>query len=202
MEEQDLLAKGYRRDSRSVGDVRKRIQLVKSILKNHETGIRQKVRTSNPVYLDIQKELYKAQAELDSQQAGAAMLVEQIDRLDHEIRSLDEKQDDLRNLERAVEINETNYLTYVEKHEEARISDDLDRQKIANISVIQTPSIPQKPVEPKKRIAILLATLLGMLLGIGYALFTEFTSQRLSTPEEVQRRLGVPALAAIPLRQA
>jgi polysaccharide biosynthesis protein PslE len=202
LKEQELLAKDYRQDSRSVKDVRKEIRLVQSFLKTQKENIRRTVRTSNPVYQDIQKEYLKAQAELDSQQAGVETLTKQIASLDREIRSLDDKQNEFRNLNRTVSINEKNYLTYVEKHEEARISDDLNRQKIANISVIQAPSVPQKPVKPRKLLAILLAVVLGAASSLGYVFFVEYNSQEFSTPEQVESRLGLPVLTSIPLRQA
>jgi uncharacterized protein involved in exopolysaccharide biosynthesis len=201
MKEQELLAKDYRLDSRSVKDVRKEIWVVTSFLNSQEDNIRHTVRTSNPVYQDVQKQLLKAQSDLASQRAGAATLSEQIAQLDHQIRSLDEKQNELSNLKRAVSINEKNYLTYVEKHEEARISDDLNRQKIANISVVQAPSVPKKPVEPKKRLDIFLAIILGGILGVGYAFLVEFISQGLSTPQQVEDRLGHRVLVSIPLKQ-
>jgi uncharacterized protein involved in exopolysaccharide biosynthesis len=201
IKEQELLAKDYRSDSRSVKDVRKEIWVVKSFLNSQEDNIRHTVRTSNPVYQEVQKQLLKAQADLASQQAGAATLSEQIAQLDRQIRSLDEKQNELSNLKRALSINEKNYLTYAEKHEEARISDDLNRQKIANISVVQAPSIPKKPVEPKKRLDIFLAIILGGIFGVGYAFLLEFISHGLSTPQQVEDRLGHRVLVSIPLKQ-
>jgi uncharacterized protein involved in exopolysaccharide biosynthesis len=201
MKEQDLLAKDYRQDSRSVADVRKEIRLVKSFLKTQENKIRQTVATSNPVYQATQKDLLAAQADLASQQAGAATLSDQIAQLDRQIRSLDEKQNELSNLKRSVSINEKNYLTYVEKHEDARITDDLNRQKIGNISVVQSPSVPQKPISPKKLLDILLAIILGAVSGVGYAFAIEFISQGLSTPQQVERRLGLPVLASIALKE-
>lgn len=39
---------------------------------------------------------------------------------------------------------------------------------------------------------------LGMLAGVGLVLFMEYTDNRLKTPEQAERLLGVPALATIP----
>lgn len=201
LKEQELLAKNYREDSQSVENVRKEIMMVTSFLKAQDEDINRKVRTANPVYQEIEKEMFKAEAEAASQRTVAAMLAQQLAQINRVIQAMDQKQNELRNLERALATNEKNYLTYVEKFEEARISDDLDRQKIANISVIQAPAIPQKPVKPNKPLTIILGVLLGAIAGLGYAFFSEYSSQSFSTPEQVERQLGLPVLISVTLKE-
>ena len=104
------------------------------------------------------------------------------------------------NLKREADTNDKNYRTYVDKLEEARISDDMNRQKMANVSVIQPAAVPAKPVKPKKVLNIILGVILGACAGLGYAFFSEYTSQGFSTPEQVERRLGLPVLATVPLK--
>jgi uncharacterized protein involved in exopolysaccharide biosynthesis len=201
LKEQELLAKDYREDSRFVDNVRKEILLVKAFLRAQEEDISRKVQTGNPVYQEIEKELFKAEAELASQRAGAVTLAQQFAQLNRKIQAVDQKQNELRNLQRELSTHEKNYQTYAEKLEEARISDDLNHQKIANISVIQAPATTQKPVKPKKLLILILAILLGAVSGLGYAFLVEFTSQSFSTPEQVERRLGLPVLASIALKR-
>ena len=50
----------------------------------------------------------------------------------------------------------------------------MDRQKIANISIIQEALVPQKPVYPTKRVNYAAGGLLGTALGIAIAFFIEF----------------------------
>lgn len=202
LKEQELLAKDYREDSRVVANVRKEILLVKNFLKTQEEDIDRKVRTGNPVYQEVEKEMLKAEAEYASQRAGAMTLTQQLVQLNHKIQAIDQKQNELRNLQRELATNEKNYQTYVEKLEEARISDNLNQQKIANISVIQAPATPQKPVKPKKLLNLILGILFGVVSGLGYAFLVEFTSQSFSTPEQVERRLGLPVLTSIALKEA
>jgi uncharacterized protein involved in exopolysaccharide biosynthesis len=202
LKEQELLAKDYREDGRLVENVRKEIRLVKNFLKAQEEDIRRKVRTANPVYQEVEKEMLKAEAELASQRAGAVTLAQQLAQLDRKIQFVDQKQNELRNLNRELSINEKNYRAYVEKFEEARISDDLNRQKIVNISVIQAPAASQKPVKPKKLLMIILAILLGAVCGLGFAFFLEFTSQSFSTSEQLEQRFGLPVLTSITLKKA
>jgi len=40
---------------------------------------------------------------------------------------------------------EDNYQLYAKKREEARIADELDRQKITNVSIAEAATVPQLP---------------------------------------------------------
>jgi tyrosine-protein kinase Etk/Wzc len=107
----------------------------------------------------------------------------------------------LENQKRDVAVNDRNYRTYLEKVEDARILEDLNRQKSANISVIQEAAIPVEPARPRKLLNITLGLVLGALAGLGLAFVTEFSAQGLSTPGSVERVLGLPVLTTISLKR-
>jgi polysaccharide biosynthesis protein PslE len=195
LKEQELLHK-YNEDTPLVINVRKEIKIVQNFIKEQEEDLKGKVRTGqNIVYQDIEREIIKTQAELSSQEAKSTTLGGQIARLDREIQTLDLRENELQNLKRELAANERNYKTYLEKVEEALISDDLNRLKMTNISVIQAASVPVKPIKPKKALNILLGIIIGALSGLGLAFFSEYTNQSLSTPESAEKRLGIPVLA-------
>jgi capsular polysaccharide biosynthesis protein len=73
----------------------------------------------------------------------------------------------------------------------------MNLQRMSNVSVIQAATIPAKPIKPKKALNILLGIILGAMSGLGYAFFSEYASQGLSTPESVEKRLGLPVLTTI-----
>jgi uncharacterized protein involved in exopolysaccharide biosynthesis len=101
-------------------------------------------------------------------------------------------------LERQVKINEDNYQLYLKKMEEARISNAMDTQKIANISVVEPALAPIKPIKPKKLLNIILSILLGIFASIGMAFSLEYFSHTLNRPEEVEQQASLKVLAAIP----
>jgi len=201
LKEQGLLQK-YNEDTPLVVNVRKEIKIVQDFIKKQEEDLKGKVRTGqNIVYQDIEKEMIKTQAELSSQEARRDTLQGQIAQLDREIQTLDLRENELQNLKRELAANEKNYKTYLEKVEEALISDDLNRQKMANISVIQAAAVPAKPIKPKKALNIALGIILGAVSGLGLAFFSEYTNQGLSTPEGAERRLGLPILGTVPYKE-
>ena len=85
----------------------------------------------------------------------------------------------------------------MDKLEEARISDDMKLQKMANVSVIQATTVLAKPIKPKKTLNILLGIILGAVSGTGYAFLSEYVSHGLSSPESVEKRLGLPVLTTV-----
>ena len=200
LSEQDLSSK-YTDNNRLLVNVRKEIQIIRDFLKEQEEAIGGKVKTGNPVYQEAEKEAMKAEAEVASLRAKAATLQAQIGQFDDEIRTLDLQEKDLQGLKREVTTNDKNFRTYQDKKEEARISDEMNRQKLANISVIQAAVVPSKPIKPKKALNILLSIILGAVSGLGFAFLSEYTSQRFTSPDSVEQRLGLPVLVTIPMKE-
>ncbi|MFH1703496.1 MAG: GNVR domain-containing protein [Nitrospirota bacterium] len=196
LREQELL-QNYNESNRLVVNVCKEIQLVKDYLLEQEEAIKGKVKTGNVVYQEAEKEIIKAKAELSSQEAKETSLKLQLAQLDRAIQNFDLREKELHNLRREQENNEKNYQTYLHKVEEARISDDMNRQKMANLSVIQAAAVPTKPIKPKKGLNIFLSVILGAVSGLGYAFFSEYTAQGLSTPEDAEKRLNLPVIVTI-----
>ncbi len=202
LREQDLLMK-YKSDNPMLVKVREEIALVKEYLKKQEED-RKKVQTTgkNVVHQELEKELIKTQAELKAQESKASELSIQVSQLDHELQALDLREKELQRLLREREMNEKNYKTYREKVEEARILDDMNLRKMANVSVIQEAAVPLDPIRPRKNLYIMFSLIFGVIGGLGVALFSEILSQGLTTPEQVEKRLGLRVLVSLPYRPA
>jgi capsular exopolysaccharide synthesis family protein len=82
--------------------------------------------------------------------------------------------------------------------EEARISNAMDNQKIANISVVEPALPPLKPVAPNKRLNVMLSIFLGIFAGFGAAFFSEFSSHTFTNNEDINKQLDLPVFASIP----
>ena len=104
----------------------------------------------------------------------------------------------LKALERQVELNEENYQLYIKNMEEARISDAMDNQKIANISVIEPAQPPIKPINLNKLLNILLSIILGGFAALGVAFSSEYLSHSFNNSSDVKRNLGLKVMASIP----
>ena len=199
--EQDLL-KRYREDSRRVEDVRNEIQTVKKFLKEQEEYISGTMETGGRIYQEVELEIIKTEADLRSQVAKAAGLRQQLSQLDGQIRTLDLNERKFQELKREMTSNEKYFRNYEDRFEEARISEDMNRNKLANISVIQPADVPAIPVRPKKKLYMLLSLIFGTFSGLGLAFISEHISQVLTTPDGVERRLRLPVLTTISIKEA
>ncbi|RJR35235.1 MAG: lipopolysaccharide biosynthesis protein [Desulfobacteraceae bacterium] len=200
LKEQDLLMK-YTPDHPMVANVQKEIRLAKEYLKRQEEDPK-KVQTTgkNIVHQELEKEVIKTQAELSAQEAKASALSIQVAHLDKGLQELALREKRLEQLLRGREINEKNYRTYLEKAEEARIVDDMNNRKMANVSIVQQAAAPLHPLKPKRNIYIAFSFLFGAIGGLGFAFICEYLTQGFSTPEQVERRLGLRTLIALPYR--
>jgi tyrosine-protein kinase Etk/Wzc len=98
-------------------------------------------------------------------------------------------------LERDLKVNEELYDFLLKKHEEARIS---KAATVANIRIIDKAIPSDEPIEPQKGKNALVSFLLGFILSLIFAFYTEYTDTSLKTVEDARRRLTLPIFGIIP----
>jgi len=95
---------------------------------------------------------------------------------------------------RTTKANEENYLLYLRKQEEARISDALDHQRISNVLVAEAATVPFK-AQGQRLLFVILGILFACLASVMVGLVIDRLDPSFRTPEEVQDFLGSPVLA-------
>jgi uncharacterized protein involved in exopolysaccharide biosynthesis len=111
--------------------------------------------------------------ELGMLAARKERLEERLRAVESDLRSLPALSSRYRELERDVVAKEGSYDRIQQRLEKARTSAEMDRQKIANISVIQPAYAPLQPVSPRPVLNLLAAVVVGSGLAIGAALLME-----------------------------
>ena len=167
LQEQKLLGT-FSENSRTVQSVRKQIELVKQFLDAQRGGIGQ-----GEFAEQLERQSVNVLAELRYQEARRNSLYGQLAQVDKQFRELTAHEGGYRELVNDREANEKNYRTYAQKLEEARISEDMDREKIASISVIEEAVAPLRPIWPSWTINLLLGVLCGLTLGYAWAFAAE-----------------------------
>jgi uncharacterized protein involved in exopolysaccharide biosynthesis len=92
---------------------------------------------------------------------------------------------------------EDKYLLYMNKREEARIEDALDRGGILNVIIAEEPRVPALPARAKWVFG-LIGIFLGGTLSTTLAFAVDYLNPGFRTPEEVIAYLGTPVLASLP----
>jgi uncharacterized protein involved in exopolysaccharide biosynthesis len=66
-------------------------------------------------------------------------------------------------------IAQQNYLNYSKRFEEARLADQMDKEKFANVVMIETPVPSPIAVSPVMAANLLLGAMFGLILGFSIA---------------------------------
>ncbi len=196
----DGLLQDFKPDSRYVRDIEAQIALAKRRLAEVTAKVGSIDGTEiNPIHQSLKQELLSSEADLEGLRARHATLQAQVTTYQKRLDSLNEKAFELDKLHRQAQTAQEEYLLYRKKHEEARISEAMDRQKLINVTIAQP---AQRPLQPDNASALFIA-LIGLLGGVGGGLGLAFTTEfyldhSFTTGPEMERRLGIPHIASIP----
>ncbi|MFC1827551.1 polysaccharide biosynthesis/export family protein [Thermodesulfobacteriota bacterium] len=204
LRENKLLAKYNDESNRVIANVRKEIQMIDDFLATNGLKVTSEGEslTKNGIYSSLEMSLLNARTTLGTGEARKAGLEQQLNQVNGELQDLDAHERELRNLEREVGTNESNFKNYVTKLEVARTEEELDLMRKVNISVIQKAIVPLNPLKTKKKFNLLVGIILGIGSGLALAIFSEYCIGRgICTPEGVEQHLGLPILASVPYKE-
>jgi len=148
----------------------------------------------DPTYEWVREELAKAKADLASLQARAEATSLTVRSYRENARSLEQNEVTQDDLIRTVKATEENYLLYLRKEEDARISDELDRKRIINVAVAEAATVPALPSN-NRSMTVLYGLLLASLTSVGLAFSSDYLDPTFRTPDEVSSFLNTPVLA-------
>ena len=148
---------------------------------------------------EIQTMLQAVNTELRVARARENALLQNVERLRQEAQQVSEKEIDYQGLEREVNSNQQMQETVLNRVKEMGVSGALETN---NLRVVEEAQVPAFPIKPQKSREIGFAIIMGLLAGIGLALFLERLDNTIRTPEEVQTYLGFPVLGVVPIFEA
>ena len=172
-------------------------QTREAITKAQQSPVEEVTTDRVPASEWIATELAKAQADEAGLQAEANAKERVVQAYQESAQELDRKgtvQDDLN---RNVKTSEDNYLLYLRKREEARISDALDSKRIVNVTIAEAATVPALPSLHLGWVLIGGFAMAGTL-SIGSAYAVDRLDRSFRTPDELGRYLDMRVLASIP----
>jgi succinoglycan biosynthesis transport protein ExoP len=125
----------------------------------------------------------------------AELLQEALDKQKADANGLAEKLVQYHILQHDAESNKQLYDGLLQKLKEAGITAGL---RSSNIRVVDPALTPTTPARPQKARNILLSFLVGLVGGVGLALFREYLDNTVKSPDDIEALTGLPSLAVVP----
>jgi capsular exopolysaccharide synthesis family protein len=126
--------------------------------------------------------------------AARAAQTEVVARFDQRLSQLPEASLEYARFTREVEINEKLYRMLMEKHQENQA---VAAGMIGNVRLLDEAEVPGAPIRPNKRLNLLVALVLGLLLGVGVSIVYRSLDTRIVTPDDL-RPMGLTLIGAVP----
>jgi polysaccharide biosynthesis transport protein len=143
----------------------------------------------------IQTMLRAVETEYKVAKAREDTLLKNVTQLSREGQDLSEKEIQYLSLQRENETNQQLYDSVLKRLKETGVTGSVEAN---NARIIEKASLPTAPIRPRKGYTLMLAVGLGLFLGLGSAAALEHFDRSLKTPDDVERRLGLAAIAIIP----
>jgi uncharacterized protein involved in exopolysaccharide biosynthesis len=192
-----LLAK-FRPEDRMVQEVDQEIANTQAALDEavKMTGVDQ-ATDINPLHQALAIDLAKQETELSGIDSRRQVLAGQTAAYRGQLTKLGGATAAFDDLVRTQKEAEDNYLLYSKKTEEARIAESLDRQKIANVAIAETPIEPHVPFKPNVPLNLALGVFMAGFLSLGAGFSAEYLQgDAVQQPEELEALTGLPVVAA------
>ena len=178
--------------------VREQIASSKKVLDSLEPSRTQTTVGPNRTYEELRLAQLRQEAALASLRAKSATLQTQLADARREMQTLNNNEMHIAQIQRDIQILDGSYRKYADSLEQSRIDESLERQRISNINVAETPTLNHEPTRPKALLTLVLGFAVGLFGGLCLALAVEYFDHSLKTSEEIERRLSLPVLASIP----
>jgi uncharacterized protein involved in exopolysaccharide biosynthesis len=166
----------------------------KVILDREERNRKQVTKEPSRLHQQARMTLLAEEPALAALETQARELRKQLAGVRQELTALNENELRVAVLQREADLLETDYRKYSNSQEQARIDQQLDAQRMSNISIVQPASFEPRPVRPR----VARNLLLGIFAGLLGALAIPLTLEQLGSPGRAESGHLAPTLTAIP----
>jgi capsular exopolysaccharide synthesis family protein len=162
-----------------------KVQRLQAQLKDFDQGIEKEKKN----ILDVLESDYREARQRES------LLTQALDQQKADTNQMAGKLVEYNILKREAEALKTLYEGLMTKLKETAITQGL---RSSNIRVVDPAMIPSTPARPAKTRNLVLASILGLVGGIGLALLREYLDNTVKTPDDIEKLARLPSLAVVP----
>ncbi|HHF3195845.1 polysaccharide biosynthesis tyrosine autokinase [Vibrio sp. CCB-PB317] len=121
-------------------------------------------------------------------------LLKEKERLNKQVQKLPKTQREVLRMTRDVEVNQQIYIQLLNKVQELNI---IKAGTVGNVRILDNAQSFSKPIKPKKALIVVLATLLGGMVGVAFVLIRAAFHRGVETPDQIEQ-IGMPVYASVP----
>jgi uncharacterized protein involved in exopolysaccharide biosynthesis/Mrp family chromosome partitioning ATPase len=151
----------------------------------------------NPVWQQLRGQLATSSGELSGMMAQRASLAGELSAAQQRLKDLDEATGANDELRRKLSQTQADYALYAQKRDEARISQELDREKMFDVSLVQAPIASLRPTRPRPLLYMASGLTFALLLGTFLALYADTSAEQVHTPLQLDALTGSRTLAVL-----
>ncbi|MBA2413720.1 MAG: hypothetical protein H0V63_12995 [Burkholderiaceae bacterium] len=150
---------------------------------------------------DYQAEIDVIDRQIATGQSEQARLRQVLAEYQAKVDAVPSRESELVELTRDYSTLQATYTDLLGKLEDSRLARDLEQRQIGEqFKVLDPPSLPERPVNAKTRMLVVLGgSGGGLLLGLLFVGLLEYRDSSLRTEADVTRLLSLPVLALVPL---
>jgi capsular exopolysaccharide synthesis family protein len=112
-----------------------------------------------------------------------------------EVQEFNRKEFELKELQRDVDTNRQLYEVFFTRLKNVSETGGFEKP---HARIVDRAMVPAFPFKPNKRMSVILALVLGTMLGCGIAILLDMLDNTVKTPDDVQEKLHVPLLGTLP----
>ena len=151
--------------------------------------------SDNAVHQRLVASKFQSEGELIVAQQKAALLQEVIDQNNRDLEQLPAVEKGYVKVARDAQVAGELYIMLAKRLEESKVAEVMVP---TNVQIVDEPTLPERPIAPRKGRTLALAALLGLLLGSGFTVAKELMNRTIRTEDDVKNYLALPVMGAIP----
>ncbi|NUQ29464.1 MAG: hypothetical protein HOQ35_13255 [Acidobacteriaceae bacterium] len=192
------LQKRYPENDRQVIETKEKIETVKKA----EAGARSAPATEestdvNPIYQQLSASLAASAGEMSAGAAEVAKINEQLEDARHRLEELNVATSQYDALKRDVAEAQRDFDVYAQKRDEARVSEELDKARMFDVSVVQPPISQSNQIRPRPKLYMAAGLVFGFLLATLLAIYVDTSSEMVYLPSQLDGLTGVRTVATV-----
>lgn len=173
-----------------VAEIEKLLEASDAMVASEETS------SVNEVRQEREKELLRAESELEGLEARKAVLISRMEELRNELGTMPAVESRLEKLELDAKVARETFQFVRRELDEARVNEAERRPEIRVVSAARAPTYPESPIKIHHAgVSFLMALVIGLLVALGL----EYANTRVRSVSEAEAALGCRVLATIPV---